>query len=344
MSEERDGIERTEAPSPRWVAHVRDHAPWPNSRLLVVACSLLAGLIACRLLAEPLFAHLRLICRERLGTAAVHFDDMKGLQLHPRLIQAIWYSMPLLFLPAVVATLSGMAQVGGRMRLQNLCPSFDRFQGIRIFQHVFSGITGRAALTQVAVWCGLTACVVWWLADELVRQRAGHGANVPPDLSGCAAIPWRVTLRLAIALVGLGVLDYAWAWKRHLGQLRMTRAELAAELRETEGNALVRRRVRQLQLSGGPCKWANGLGSVDVVLVGSGRLAAAIRFVHEGRAILVAKAVGTIADSLQRAGKLRGAKVVRHAALARQVAKSNQVGSELPADLFGQIAKLVAVS
>jgi len=54
---------------------------------------------------------------------------------------------------------------------------------------------------------------------------------------------WRIASVLAV----LGGIDWLWQWRRHRGDLMMTRREVLEDLRKTEGDPLVRSRQRKVR-------------------------------------------------------------------------------------------------
>jgi flagellar biosynthesis protein FlhB len=339
MSTEQDGLERTEAPSPRWVAQVRERGAWPSSRELVTACAVLSGLLTLRYAGPSLLASLCTLFAHSLGTRAGLTKAGDMAEARGWVLANSWKFVPFLLPPFFVTMLVGLTQTGGRFRFELLRPRFERFNGIRVFQQITGGSTAKAAVFASLKFTSLLVFVAWSLASEVTRL-GGQVSLSPSPMTCYAYIPWRVMTGLAFLLVGFGLIDYAWAWVRHMGQMRMTRAELAADLRELEGDPVNRRRMRQKRINGSHVNWERLLRSGDMLLLGSGRLALTIRFQEESRATLIAKVVGTLADSMERVAQGRGGIVVRHVGLARKIVDRGEVGKELPAELVDQLMRI----
>ena len=91
MAHNRDEIERTEAPSPRWLAHARERGVWPRSNELTVACSLLAGVLLLRFATGPLIDSFLEVLRHCLTAT-----DTAG---SVGLLQVNWIALSTLFCP-----------------------------------------------------------------------------------------------------------------------------------------------------------------------------------------------------------------------------------------------------
>src|SRR5262245_58511869 len=129
MTTEHDGIERTEAPTPRWVAHVRERKAWPSSRELVTACSVLSGVLMLRYAGPSLIARLHSMLSNDLETAAVLHNVSDIAAARVRLLANSWGFMQLLLPPVVVALFVGLLQTAGRFRADLLRPRLERFGG-----------------------------------------------------------------------------------------------------------------------------------------------------------------------------------------------------------------------
>jgi flagellar biosynthesis protein FlhB len=274
-----------------------------------------------------------------LETAAVLHDVSDIAAARAGLLANSWGFMQLLLPPVVVALFVGLLQTAGRFRADLLRPRLERFGGAYVFQRIMDGSTAKVTAFASFKFLTLLLFVVWCVTAEISRLPTGQGMYLSSATERYLKVPLHVTTELGFLLVGFGFMDYAWAWVRHLAQLRMTRAELAAEMRELEGDPINRRRLRQKRIDGSHVRREKLLRSGDMLLLGHGRLAVAIRFLEHSRATLIAKVVGTVADSMERVARGRGVIIVRHGALARRVAERGELGKELPAELADQLMK-----
>src|SRR5262245_30241909 len=248
MSGEREEVDRTEAPSARWLAHAHEYGTCPYSRTLAAPCTLLAGVLALRFAGASLVALLESITRNGLQEC-VRLDRLpSATNLSDRMIGTFYSVMPYLLVPAICGAIVGLVQVGLRFRPERLRPSLRPFvEGINL-KRIASGASMKASLLAVLLSGGLVSCVIWSLWRDVPTSFAGE------NLTGGAAETSGVTLlrcltKLAFLLVAVGFADYAASWVAHFRQMRLTRAELMAEMRETEGDPLVRRRRRQQRAS-----------------------------------------------------------------------------------------------
>jgi flagellar biosynthesis protein FlhB len=334
MASDHDEIERTEAPSPRWVAHARERGIWPRSTELTVAVSLLAGIVLLRFATGPVIDSLLEVLRHGLKLADISSTAGRmGGHWNGEFGRPFLVAIPLLLLPAIAAAVACVGQVGLRFQPENLAPNFVRFDVTQNLGRAFSGRSLVDMLLATAKWTTLLCLAAWWTWSDLVQTASAGGGDVESIGLYASGTFLRVGTKVAFALVIVGCADYARAWWTHSDQMRMSRAELTAELREQEGDPVLRRRRRQRQLDLSQGKTDNAAKTGNLVVVGKGRLAVALRTGDGSPAVLVSKAIGGAADRLQRAARSAGARVIHRDSLARSIFRTIRPGQSLPIQL-----------
>ena len=340
MANDQDEVERTEAASPRWVAHARERGVWPRSAELTVACSVLAAILLFRFATGPLTDSFLEVLRHGLGTTDISSSGGR-IEFHwtAELGRPFLMAVPFLLVPAIAATVVCVGQVGFRFQPENLAPDLTRFDMTQNLARAFSGRSLAELLVATAKWTILLGVSAWWIWSDLVQNPASGGGDMESIAQFSSGTFLRVATKVAVALVIIGCADYTRAWWTHHQQIRMSRAELTAELREQEGDPVLRRRRRQRQMDLSLGKNHKTAKTGNLVLVGKGRLAVALQMTERSSAVLVTKAVGTAADRLQQAARSAGARVVRQEGLARLIFKTVQLGESLSAELHAGIAE-----
>ena len=99
--------------------------------------------------------------------------------------------------------------------------------------------------------------VAWiTIADLLPQIAADCGLSVRDQWSEAWVMFGQMAWRVLMVMVVLGAADWVWQWRRHHQDLMMTRREVLEDLRKTEGDPLVRARLRGI-------RQAEGQGSAD---------------------------------------------------------------------------------
>ena len=124
----------------------------------------------------------------------------------------------------------------------------------------------------------------------------------------------------------------------------MTREELKEELKQTEGDPLVRARIRQLQREMARRRMMAEVPKADVVITNPQEIAVALRYeIQEMPAPqVVAKGRGLLAQKIKEMAREHGVPVVEDPPLARLLYAQVEVGDFIPEDLYRAVAEILA--
>ena len=341
MADGHDATERTEAASPRLIARVREQGSRPHSRELIAACGLLGGLWALRLVAGPLVTRLMDCMRLDLSRVSVTYPlgaSTRTLGSEPA--GAMLPALAIVLLVTLAAAwFAAVCQVGLRFRPAVFGLDLNRLDPVTGLARIFSRDRAIASLTGIlkgALVLAYGVHEIWAAVGRCVAMSAEPGGLFAAQLA-CAFLS--LSTRIAAVLVVLGLVDYACAWGRWQTGLRMSRGELAAELREAEGDPAVRGRRRQRYAERAGDRSIASLTAADLIFTGKGRLTVAVGSRSAGTMVVLAKHIGTAADRLERAGRACGARRIRDDGIARALYRAGQVGTALSAELESQIAE-----
>lgn len=338
MASDHDEIERTEAPSPRWVAQAREQGHWPRSAELVIGIALFSGVLLVSVAAGPLVQSLRDTLRSRLSSVEITAFGVETISgMRRDVLRSLLWLVPFLAVPALAAALSIIGQAGLRFRPELMLPDASRFGVTQILERMLSGTTLRASLFEFIKFGILFAGVIGllWFEVTPATRRSFQGAN--PPVFGAAKIVLSVGIKLAAALVGIGLLDFLLAWWMHQRQMRMSRTDLAAELREMEGDPIIRRRRRMRLLDQAFANWEKTVQDCNLVILGKSGVCVAMRSSADRPPIVIAKAIGSGAERMKQAAAARGARIMRQDTLARSIYRHGKVGLEIPSDLAARL-------
>ncbi len=148
-----------------------------------------------------------------------------------------------------------------------------------------------------------------------------------------------------IGLVGLGMAaaDYLIQRRRIGKQTRMSKEEVKQEYKQTEGDPMVKSAIRSRQLAAARNRMMADVPTADVILVNPTHVAVALRYdAQKGAPRVVARGAGAIATKIREIAAEESVPLVRDVPLARALYKSTKVGQEIPPELFGAVAQVLA--
>ena len=83
----------------------------------------------------------------------------------------------------------------------------------------------------------------------------------------------------------IGILDFIRDWRKHSGQLKMSKQEIRDEMKESDGNPLVKMQIRRLQRDRARRQMLKQIPTATAVITNPTHYAVAIRYDMQGMAV-----------------------------------------------------------
>jgi flagellar biosynthetic protein FlhB len=138
------------------------------------------------------------------------------------------------------------------------------------------------------------------------------------------------------------VLDSAYQrFERHK-QLRMSRRELQDEFKQTEGDPLLKARLKSLRMERARRRMVAEVPKATVVVTNPSHVAVALRYEADMTAPrLVAKGTGGLAERIRAVARDHGVPIVRNPPLARALHGAVELGAEVPPAHYRAVAEVI---
>lgn len=203
-----------------------------------------------------------------------------------------------------------------------------------------------------AVWQGVKAflkisvvgLVLWGVVSGLMPLLLQSGLLPLTSLLGSAADGAASLVQASVAAgLFLAAIDVLVVSRRNRKHTRMTRKEVKDEGKRTDGDPLVKSQRRSRQLAMSRNRMITAIADADVVLINPTHVAVALRY-EAGKSAprVVAKGAGNIAARIREEAGDRRVPLVRDIALARALHAECDLGQEIPAERYGQVAIVLA--
>ncbi len=345
--ETRSAQERTESPTPRRRQQAREEGRVARSPEVSAAVVLLAGTAALASVAGTGPAeHVVRLLRE--GAQALSAGPLTAAGATAWL-RSLVLGLLLALLPfglALTATvvLVNVLQTRGLVSLKPLLPDWSRVSpasGLKRLASLDAPVSLLKALLKLAA-LGL----VTWLV--LRRGWADLTALPQADPAVMLGVLRSLVLRLAfatgLAFLVVAGLDYGFQVFRHERSLRMTRDELIREQRETEGDPLIKGRIRSIARARARQRMLQAVPSADVVIVNPTHIAVALRYdaAVAPAPIVVAMGERKLAERIRDLASQAGVPIVEDRPTARALLATGKVGQMIPPALYAAVAQILA--
>jgi flagellar biosynthetic protein FlhB len=158
------------------------------------------------------------------------------------------------------------------------------------------------------------------------------------------SITWSLFLKTGFILVILAGLDYLFQRWSHEKSLRMSKQEVKEESRMTEGDPMVKSRIRNIQRQLAKKRMMAEVPKADVIITNPTHLAVALSYKSKEMEApkLVAKGAGEIAEKIKEIGRSHRIPIVENKPLAQILYKTVDLGQTIPSTLYQMVADLLA--
>jgi len=332
-------------PTPRRQQQAREKGQTPRSRDLTSAGLLLLATAASAAWLPALTRALIHATEDTLS--GLHEVEATPEGLHCLL--ASWLTVygramaPLLLLVVVGAVLLTFLQGGATFSLYPLTPRLDKLNPATALKRIFSNqglVETLKSLLKVAL-AGLVAWMVLRLRTPQLLLLSEM--ELPGAMATVGRVAWELCCKTAVAMLTLGAADYLWQRFDYLRSLRMTREEMRQEVKETEGDPLVRgqqRKARERLLRDG---MTHQTPQATVVVTNPTHVAVALRY---GAGLpaptVVARGQGQLAERIKAVARRYGIPIREQPPLARAIYAACPLGASIPPALYQAVAVILA--
>lgn len=337
--------ERTEQPTAKRLEEARKQGQVPRSTELSAAAVLVTAAAGLHFLGRLIGGQLHGLMSSSLTLSREQSLD-EGFMVttfSTEVARALLACSPILGLTLAAALLAPMLLGGWNLSFQALAPNFERLNPMTGFQRMFSA---RGAMELAKAFAKFIALAL--VAIHVLQVKSGELMGLgsePPQLAvaHAAALSGYAFLMLAGTLGLIAAVDVPWQLWQHTQRLRMTRAEVREEMKESEGSPEIKGRLRNLQREIAKRRMMHEVPKADVVVVNPTHFAVALRY-DERRMrapVVVAKGADLIAARIREVAAEHLVPIFEAPPLARALFRSVEIGGEIPATLYVAVAQVL---
>ncbi|MFI5010881.1 MAG: flagellar biosynthesis protein FlhB [Hyphomicrobiales bacterium] len=257
--------------------------------------------------------------------------------------EAFKFLLPLVATLSLFGFIASFAQNAPRLAFDRIQPDLSRLSPTQGWTRLF-GLQGQTEFLKAVIkFAGISAIIFILLRSE---QSSFMNAmftepTALPEL--ILAMTMRLLAAVAIAAVLLVTVDMLWARLKWRRDLRMTRQELKDELKQAEGDPLIRAKLRSLALDRSRKRMIAAVPRATLVIANPTHYAIALRYVREegGAPLVLAKGKDLIALKIREIAEQNEIPIVEDKALARSMYDSVEVDQMIPPELYRAVAEVV---
>ncbi len=344
--EDADDSQKTEEPSSKKLEDARKKGQVPKSQEVQIVFGFLALMIFIILYLPNLSINLMDVLRRYLEMAHALPTDSGGIGsvLLGTLIDTfIALALPVLTM-VVLAFISGVIQNGIIVSTENIKPTLEKISPLAGIKRMFSmqsvvmllkGLIKIGAVGAVSVILFIPAF------DALDHYIALEIINMLREM-------WELSVRLMGGVLGCVILiafaDLVYERYSFHKRMRMTKQEVKDEHKQSEGDPMVKGRIRQIRMERARQRMMSAVPRADVVVTNPTHYAVALMYSPENMDApqVVAKGVDEVAARIRELAKEHKVPIMRNPPLARALFAACDIDDFIPGEHFKAVAEIIS--
>ena len=345
MAEDSD-LEKTESPSQRKLEQAREKGQVARSRELSTFIVLLAGGGTLIFMGSTFIRQLIQMLHDGLilSQEMAYNPDLMVARLYDLSLATLLTFLPLLLVMLLAAAFSPLLLNGWLFSAESLQPNFTRLNPISGITRMFSVnslVELAKAIAKSIVVGGVGAWVIWHNKDQVMALGMQSLGVAIPQIGHLLAFSFMAIVGAMFLIVAVDVPFQLW---EHNKQLMMTKEEVRQESKETEGDPMVKGRIRSMQREAARRRMMAAIPTADVVVTNPTHYAVALKYSDKGmRApVVVAKGSDILALRIREIAAENHVPILEAPPLARALHKHTELGESIPEALYTAVAEVLA--
>jgi flagellar biosynthesis protein FlhB len=343
MPQEFDDGQKTEEPSQRRLQRAREEGRVAQSREINTGFILATGGVVILFLAPSIGGSLKNALGAFIDPTQFIAADGILWQAVMADLGAVAAALLLPFLLLVAAAVAGtVLQIGLVFATDKLGFDWSRVSPAAGFGRLFSVRALVETLKSLAKTVLVVAVATTMLRGEVLRVPLL--GLMPEDMPGeIEHLVLRLILGVLAVLAVLAGADYVYQRLSLLRSLRMTRREVKDELKQSEGDPLIKARLRQIRGERARRRMMAAVPGASVVITNPTHFAVALKYEmgESGAPRVVAKGADLIAQRIRELAVENGVPVMENPPLARALYAGVAIDREIPPEHYKAVAEII---
>lgn len=344
--EDQDESSKTEDPTPKKLEEARKKGQVPLSREVNNWVMIMAGTLVILGMGPSMMENMMLVLRTYIEQTANLPSMPGGMQF--AVIEALRevlkiIALPLLFLMAA-AFLGPFLQIGPlfapeiiKMDLSKVSPSkgFSRLFSMRSIMEFVKGIFKLIIISVV----GLVILKPYFNGVEHMV-----GLPIPNALDEMKTMVLQLLIGIIIVLAVIAAIDLLYQRHEHMKKMRMTKQELKDEYRQSEGDPMVKSKLRQLRQEKARARMMQAVPEADVVITNPTHYSVALKYEPEkdDAPKVVAKGVDDLAMRIREVARENDVMILPNPPLARVLFETVEIDEAVPPEHYKAVAEIIS--
>ena len=346
MSEQPERHEKTEEPTQKRLADAIEKGNTPVSREAPVFASMVGILLVLSFLttgrAPDMVATLARLLDDAGGYGLATPEDATLLLLDVAGSGAVFLA-PIVLLLVVFGIAASLFQNAPRLVPERIRPQLSRISPKEGLNRIFGShglMEFLRSLFKFALVGIVCAALLQAEIGGMIDAVHSDPSLLPAELLSLAT---RLVAVVCMATILLVAADLLWARLKWRSDLRMSRRELKDEMKQVEGDPLVKARLRSLAQDRTRRRMLGAVRSATLVIANPTHYAVALRYLREegGAPLVVGKGRDLVALRIREIAGEHGIPIVEDKPLARALHDAVEVDQWIPPEFYRAVAQIL---
>ena len=340
-----DDAEKTEEPTPKKLEDARKEGNVPKSQDASGVVTLFVAILAFLMLFPFMAKHMFALFSYYISLIGTPLNKLLMVNIAIVTIKEfLLMVIPLASAVAIAGIIGAVSQFGFLFSTKSITPDLKKIDPIKGMKNLFSLkklLEGVKVTLKSFTTLGVGFIFFFYFIVELPTV-ALFGLH--------DQLEWLKDKMMIIAFVMLfiifvfAIIDVIIVRKQYFDGLKMSKQEIKDEMKNMEGDPLIKSKIRQIQMQAAQKRMMSDVPNADVVITNPTHYAVAIKYDEEKShaPIVLAKGVDNIAMQIKKIARENSVHIVQNPPLARSLYKEVEVEQAIPEALFGAVAEVLA--
>lgn len=258
--------------------------------------------------------------------------------------QVLLLLLPIFAIAMVVGVLGNVVQFGFLLTGHSLKADIKKLDPIKGFKRIFSMRSLAEFLKSILKVTIIALMVYTTIAGEWEKLLLLPMQPIPAIFAFAAKITINLGIKIGAVLIVLAFLDYMYQKYEHEKSLKMSKQDIKDEFKKSEGDPLIKGRIRERQRKMALQRMMQEVPKADVVITNPTHFAIALKYdasQMEAPKVL-AKGMDHVALRIKEIAKEHDVVTMENKPLARALYERAEIGDVIPGDLFQAVAEVLA--
>ncbi len=346
MAGEDDDSQKTEEPTTKRLADAREKGQVARSQevshwFMILALAILVGLFSESLMSD--FGGLMVPFLEQPHQMSLDNGMLQQI-LFKTAVDILKVSAIPLAIILLAGLLAGTIQNGIIVTNEQIKPKLSNIGFKRGFKKMFSSraLTDFAkGLLKLAI-VAVVVAVIIWPDRHMVLDMPSMGVEAVLAMVRWEAVKVIIGVLAVMSIITL--IDILYQRYQHHKELRMTKQQIKDENKQTEGDPMIKGRLRQIRAERARKRMMAAVPEADVVITNPTHYAVALKYDQATMAApkLLAKGVDNIAFRIREVAEEYDITVVENPPVARALHAAVEIDQEIPPEHYKAVAEIIS--